>query len=85
MAGEDRGQIAYRYDRVETVIPPQFANEAHPWQDVTLAPVDNVYDLHGSPTEADLVVFFNGNQFMAVDELVATFRRQYHYSGTCRG
>ena len=42
--------------------------------DLTVPPVDQVLDLHGDPCEADLVLFVNGNQFMAMDEVVAAFR-----------
>ncbi len=37
--------------------------------------VDNVPDLHGNPTDARLVLFIGGNQFMALPELVAGFER----------
>lgn len=40
-------------------------------------PLDAVEDLHGDPLTADLVVFFNGNQFMVLDDLFAVFRAQH--------
>lgn len=43
----------------------------------TVPPMDAVDDLHGDPLTADLVVFCNGNQFMALDDLFAAFQEQY--------
>jgi molybdate transport system substrate-binding protein len=76
LQGSDLGKTVYPYDSVEAVLPPRFQNSAASVQDLTVPPVNNVYDLHGSPTEADLVVFFNGNQFMVVSELLQAFRQQ---------
>ncbi len=39
--------------------------------------VDFVCDLHGDPCNPDLSLFFNGNQWMVVEELLAAFRRLY--------
>jgi ABC-type molybdate transport system substrate-binding protein len=39
--------------------------------------VDFVCDLHGDPCNPDLTLFFNGNQWMVVEELLAVFRRLY--------
>ena len=36
--------------------------------------VDNVLDLHGDIVNPDLVVFFSGNQFMMVPELIRAFQ-----------
>ncbi len=41
--------------------------------DLTVPPMDDVVDLHGDPCAADLVLFMNGNQFMAMDDVVAAF------------
>ena len=41
--------------------------------DLTVPPMDDVVDLHGDPCVADLVLFMNGNQFMAMDDVVAAF------------
>ncbi len=43
----------------------------------TVAGVDNVPDLFGDINNPDLVVFFGGNQFMVVDDLVAAFKKAY--------
>lgn len=38
---------------------------------------DTLVDLVGNPTEADLHLFLNGNQFMVMEDLLAAFRRAY--------
>lgn len=43
----------------------------------TAPPMDAIEDLHGDPLTADLVVFFNGNQFMVLDDLFAAFRQEH--------
>lgn len=43
----------------------------------TIPGIDNVPDLFGDITDPQLVVFFAGNQFMCVDDLVAAFKKQY--------
>ncbi|MDA8192476.1 MAG: substrate-binding domain-containing protein [Thermaerobacter sp.] len=40
---------------------------------------DAVVDLVGNPARADLVLYFNGNQFMAVPELVQRFQAAYPF------
>jgi len=43
----------------------------------TVAGVDNVPDLFGDINNPELVVFFGGNQFMVIDELVEAFKKAY--------
>jgi molybdate transport system substrate-binding protein len=43
----------------------------------TVPGVDNVPDLFGDITNAQLVVFFAGNQFMCIDDLLAAFKREH--------
>lgn len=43
----------------------------------TVPGVDNVPDLFGDINDPQLVVFFAGNQFMVLDELMAAFRQAY--------
>ncbi|WP_093196837.1 molybdate ABC transporter substrate-binding protein [Siphonobacter aquaeclarae] len=43
----------------------------------TIKGIDNVPDLYGDITDPQLVVFFAGNQFMVIDELLAAFRKAY--------
>lgn len=43
----------------------------------TIPGIDNVPDLFGDINDPQLVVFFAGNQFMCVDELLAAFKTAY--------
>lgn len=43
----------------------------------TIPGVDNVPDLFGDINDPQLVVFFAGNQFMCIDDLLATFKKKY--------
>ncbi len=43
----------------------------------TVHGIDNVPDLHGDVNNPDLVVFFAGNQFMVVPDLIKAFREEY--------
>lgn len=43
----------------------------------TIPGVDNVPDLFGDVNDPQLVIFFAGNQFMCIDELIATFKQTY--------
>ncbi len=43
----------------------------------TIPGLDNVPDLFGDINDPQLVVFFAGNQFMCLDDLVAAFKKQY--------
>ena len=43
----------------------------------TIPGVDNVPDLFGDINDPQLVVFFAGNQFMCIDDLLAAFKREH--------
>ena len=43
----------------------------------TIAGIDNVPDLFGDINDPQLVLFFAGNQFMCMDELIAGFKKEY--------
>lgn len=43
----------------------------------SVAPVDAIADLHGDIVNPQLVVFFAGNQFMVVHDLMAAFKKAY--------
>lgn len=43
----------------------------------TIPGVDNVPDLFGDINDPQLVVFFAGNQFMCIDDLLASFKLKY--------
>lgn len=57
---------------------------APPWsaplvsgENLTVPGVDNVPDLHGDINDPDLVIFFAGNQYMVVNDLLRAFQKQY--------
>jgi len=43
----------------------------------TVPGVDNVPDLYGDINDPQLVIFFGGNQFMCIDELISKFKNEY--------
>ncbi len=43
----------------------------------TIPGIDNVPDLYGDINDPQLVIFFAGNQFMVVDDLLAGFKKEY--------
>lgn len=43
----------------------------------TVPGVDNVPDLFGDINNPQLIVFFAGNQFMCIDDLMAAFKKEY--------
>lgn len=43
----------------------------------TIPGVDNVPDLFGDINDPQLVVFFAGNQFMCIDDLLSAFKKRY--------
>lgn len=47
----------------------------------TVPGIDNVPDLYGDINDPQLVIFFAGNQFMCMDELLGAFKKMYpHYT-----
>lgn len=45
--------------------------------DFTIRGIDNVPDLYGDINDPQLIVFFAGNQYMVIDELLAAFKKEY--------
>jgi hypothetical protein len=43
----------------------------------TIPGIDNVPDLYGDINDPQLVIFFAGNQFMCIDDLLAAFKKTY--------
>jgi ABC-type molybdate transport system substrate-binding protein len=43
----------------------------------TIAGIDNVPDLFGDINDPQLVIFFAGNQFMCIHDLIAAFKQKY--------
>ena len=60
----------------EKIEPPWVALPKH-GINFTIPGIDNVPDLHGEIERPDLVVFFAGNQFMVVPDLLDAFKRKY--------
>jgi len=65
-----KAQDPYRFDPPWNT-PPSSAVE------FTVPGINNVPDLYGDIVDPQLVVFFAGNQFMCVDDLLAGFRRKH--------
>jgi molybdate transport system substrate-binding protein len=61
--------------RAEKIEPPWCAPPAG--FNFTVPGIENVPDLHGEIINPDLVVFFAGNQFMVVSELVEAFQSTF--------
>lgn len=60
----------YRYDPPWNTPPESAVN-------FTIFGVDNMPDLYGDILDPQLVVFFAGNQFMVMDDLLAAFKKEY--------
>lgn len=60
----------YRFDPPWNT-PPQSA------VNFTIFGLDNLPDVYGDIVDPQLVVFFAGNQFMVIDDLLATFKKEY--------
>lgn len=65
-----KAQESHRYDPPWNT-PPASAVE------FTVPGINNVPDLYGDIADPQLTVFFAGNQFMCVDDLLAGFRRKH--------
>ncbi|HKJ83771.1 MAG TPA: substrate-binding domain-containing protein [Mariprofundaceae bacterium] len=69
---------------VSTAVPVMAGEISPPWSrsmvngvDFTVPGVDNDPDLHGDINHPALVIFFAGNQYMLVNDLLRTFRREH--------
>lgn len=60
----------YRYD-------PPWNKPPESKVQFTVPGIDNVPDLFGDINDPQLVIFFAGNQFMCIDELIAAFKKKY--------
>jgi ABC-type molybdate transport system substrate-binding protein len=60
----------YRYD-------PPWNKPPESKVQFTVPGIDNVPDLFGDINDPQLVIFFAGNQFMCIDELIAAFKEKY--------
>ncbi len=64
------GQDAHRFDPPWNKSPESAVN-------FTIPGINNVPDLYGDIVDPQLVVFFAGNQFMCIDDLLAGFRKKH--------
>lgn len=58
-------------------ISPPWSTFAQQGKQFTVHGIDNVPDLHGDINNPQLVVFFAGNQFMVVPDLIKAFKEEY--------
>jgi ABC-type molybdate transport system substrate-binding protein len=65
------------YALYATQIWPPWISQPAGGKHFTVPQYDNVPDLHGEIENPQLVVFFAGNQFMVIADLVKAFREQY--------
>jgi molybdate transport system substrate-binding protein len=91
LLGADRGgpdEVSHGagHARVETVWLSSLAENPYwpPWsgtqpqgKDFTIDLIDNAPDLHGDIIDPQLIVFFAGNQFMVVSDLMAAFKEDH--------
>ena len=75
------GLIATNQAQAQTQDPHRFDP---PWNsppksaiEFTIQGINNVPDLYGDIVDPQLVIFFAGNQFMCIDELLAGFKKKY--------
>ena len=70
VSANTNAQQDYRYDPPWNSPPESSLN-------FTIPGIDNVPDLYGDIIDPQLVVFFAGNQFMCIDDLMTTFKKEY--------
>ncbi|MGE8423045.1 MAG: ABC transporter substrate-binding protein, partial [Sphingobacterium siyangense] len=56
---------------------PPWNNPPESALNFTVPGIDNIPDLYGDIENPQLTVFFAGNQFMVVDDLLASFKQEY--------
>jgi molybdate transport system substrate-binding protein len=66
------------------ILPAQASNIDPPWIkplndaiNFTIPGIDNVPDLHGEIANPDLVIFYGGNEFMVLPDLLSAFRKKH--------
>lgn len=69
--------IAFFIDANSQTINPPWSTLSQSGKNFTVEGIDNVPDLHGDINNPDLVVFFAGNQFMVVPDLIKEFKKEY--------
>ncbi len=58
-------------------VDPPWSTYPQTGKQFTVHGIDNVPDLHGDINNPGLVVFFAGNQFMVVPDLIKAFKKEY--------
>lgn len=56
---------------------PPWNNPPESSVNLTIAGLENVPDLYGDITDPQLVIFFAGNQFMVMEELIDAFKKEH--------
>lgn len=56
---------------------PPWNNAPESFVNFTVKGINNVPDLYGDIVDPQLVVFFAGNQFMVIDDLLAAFKKEH--------
>jgi len=69
--------IAFFIDANSQTTNPPWSKFEQRGKNFTINGIDNVPDLHGDINNPDLVVFFAGNQFMVVPDLIKEFKKEY--------
>ncbi|MGV8878940.1 MAG: molybdate ABC transporter substrate-binding protein [Sphingobacteriaceae bacterium] len=69
--------ITFRVQAQEHKFDPPWNKPFHDGLHFTVKGIDNVPDLYGDITDPQLVIFFAGNQFMVIDDLLAGFKKAY--------
>ncbi len=70
VSANTNAQQDYRYD-------PPWNSPPESTLNFTIPGIDNVPDLYGDIIDPQLVVFFAGNQFMCIDDLMTAFKKEY--------
>ena len=73
------GQSRYMRDFPEHLleVQPPWNEPIYPGTELTVPGIQNVPDIHGEVNDPQLVVFFAGNQYMLVNELMKDFMKAY--------
>lgn len=61
----------------ELKFQPPWNNPPESAINFTIDGIDNIPDLYGDIVDPQLVVFFAGNQFMVMEELISSFKQEY--------
>ena len=70
-------QFAFLSEVKAQKLSPPWSKYEQEGKKFTVTGIDNVPDLHGDINNPDLVIFFAGNQFMVVPDLIKAFKEKY--------